>query len=387
MVQKQRKAEQALRDNDARTRAIFETAVDAIVTIDERGIVESLNPAAERLFGYAAPEIVGCNVSALMPSPYAEEHAGYLADYRQTDHGKIIGVGREVVGRRQDGTTFPMDLAVSEVMLGERRLFTGIMRDCSEHRAAEQALRETAADLLRMNSELEAFTYSVSHDLKEPLRTLEAFSQFLLEDYGDKLDAEGKDYLIRLARASARMKHLIEDLLTIARIGREAESAAPVAVERVIADIVEGMRVAVHERNATVDVAHGLPEVLGDPRRVEQIFGNLIANGIKFNHSAEPRIEIGASVNDAGETAFFVRDNGIGIDAQYHAEIFEVFRRLHRREEFEGTGAGLAIVKRAVEALGGRIWVESSPGEGSAFMVTLPLSPVQAVAANVREAA
>ncbi|MHB8684518.1 MAG: ATP-binding protein [Dehalococcoidia bacterium] len=245
---------------------------------------------------------------------------------------------------------------------------------------AELELRETADDLIRINSELEAFTYSVSHDLKEPLRTLEAFSQFLLEDYGDKLDAEGKDYLTRLAQASARMKHLIEDLLTISRMGGQAEPAAPVAVDRVIADIVEGMRVTVHERNATVDVASGLPKVLGDPRRIGQIFGNLIANGIKFNRSAAPRIEIGAFVNDAGETVFFVRDNGIGIEERYHEKIFGVFQRLHRREEFEGTGAGLAIVKRAVEALGGSIRVESGPGEGSAFLFTLPVSPAQATA-------
>ncbi len=245
---------------------------------------------------------------------------------------------------------------------------------------AELELRETADDLIRINSELEAFTYSVSHDLKEPLRTLEAFSQFLLEDYGDKLDAEGKDYLTRLAQASARMKHLIEDLLTISRMGGQAEPAAPVAVDRVIADIVEGMRVTVHERNATVDVASGLPKVVGDPRRIGQIFGNLIANGIKFNRSAAPRIEIGAFVNDAGETVFFVRDNGIGIEERYHEKIFGVFQRLHRREEFEGTGAGLAIVKRAVEALGGSIRVESGPGEGSAFLFTLPVSPAQATA-------
>ncbi len=386
MAKKQREAEQAPRD-DALTRAILDAVVDAVVTIDDRGIVESVNAAAERLFGYTAQEIVGRNVSALMPSPYQEEHDGHLANYRRTGEPKIIGVGREVVGRRRDGSTFPMELAVSEVLLGDRRVFTGIMRDCSERAAFEHALRETAGDLIRMNSELEAFTYSVSHDLKEPLRTLEAFSQFLLQDYADKLDAEGKDYLTRLALASARMKRLIDDLLTIARIGREAESAAPVSVERIIADVVEGMRVTVQERRATIEVAPGLPEVLGDPRRVEQIFGNLITNAIKFNRSVQPRVEIGATVNDTGEAAFFVRDNGIGIDAQYHAEIFEVFRRLHRREEFEGTGAGLAIVKRAVEALGGSIWVESTLGEGSAFMVTLPLAPGNAAAATIREAA
>ena len=375
------RAEQALRDSEARAQAILLTAVDAIITIDEQGNIESLNPAAERVFGYPASEIVGCSVSALMPSPDRERHGGHVAEYRRTGHGNILGIGREVVGRRQDGTTFPMDLAVSEVLLADRRLFTGIVRDISERKRVEQTVRETAIDLARSNSELEAFTYSVSHDLKEPLRTLEAFSQFLLEDYADKLDADGKDHLRRLAQASARMKHLIEDLLTISRVSRQTEPTEPVSAYRVIADIVEGMRVTVHERNATVVVASGLPEVVADPRRIGQIFGNLIANGIKFNRSAAPCVEIGAHVKDSGDAVFFVRDNGIGIDARYHEKIFGVFQRLHRREEFEGTGAGLAIVRRAVEALGGSIWVESSPGEGSTFMFKLPVSPAQTAAA------
>jgi light-regulated signal transduction histidine kinase (bacteriophytochrome) len=255
----------------------------------------------------------------------------------------------------------------------------------TERRRAAQEQRDATASLLRTNSELEAFTYSVSHDLKEPLRTLEAFSQFLLKDYADKLDADGKDYLTRLAMASSRMKQLIDDLLTISRIGRPPEDSPPLAVDRVIADVVEGMRITVRERNVTVEVASGMPDVLVDVPRMGQIFGNLIANGIKFNHSADPRIEVGLRLNEAGETAFFVRDNGIGIEEEYHEKIFGVFCRLHRREEFEGTGAGLAIVKHAVEAVGGTIWVESSLGEGSTFLFTLPVSPLEAV--EDREAA
>lgn len=252
---------------------------------------------------------------------------------------------------------------------------------------AQQEQLDTTADLIRINAELEAFTYSVSHDLKEPLRTLEAFSQFLLKDYADRLDAEGKDYLQRLAMASSRMKQLIDDLLTISRIGSQDEAPEPVAVDRLVADIVDGIRITVQERNATVDVAPGLPEVFADARRVGQIFSNLISNGIKFNRGDAPRVEVGSLKNDAGETVFFVRDNGIGIDPEYHEKIFGVFQRLHRREEFEGTGAGLAIVKRAVEALGGRIWVESSPGDGTTFLFTLPVAPVGSAAVAVSRAA
>jgi PAS domain S-box-containing protein len=257
----------------------------------------------------------------------------------------------------------------------------------TERRAAALAVIETAANLLRINSELEAFTYSVSHDLKEPLRTLEAFSQFLLKDYADKLDDEGKDFLSRLALASSRMKQLIDDLLTISRIGSLDEALEPIAIDRVVAEFVDGIRITVDERNATVDVDEDMPQVFADPRRVGQIFSNLITNGIKFNQGDAPRVEVGSLVNDAGETVFFVRDNGIGIHPEYHEKIFGVFQRLHRREEFEGTGAGLAIVKRAVEALGGRIWVESALGKGTTFLFTLPVSPAGAEAIALKEAA
>lgn len=176
------------------------------------------------------------------------------------------------------------------------------------------------------------------------------------------------------------MKQLIDDLLTISRIGSQEEAAEPVFVDRIVAEIVESIRVTVSEREATVEVQPGLPEVFADPRRIGQIFHNLITNGIKFNRGDAPHVEVGSLVGNGGETVFFVRDNGIGIDAEYHEKIFGVFQRLHRREEFEGTGAGLAIVKRAVEALGGRIWVESTPGEGTTFLFTLPVARGRATA-------
>jgi light-regulated signal transduction histidine kinase (bacteriophytochrome) len=243
---------------------------------------------------------------------------------------------------------------------------------------AEHRIRAIATDLTRSNAELEAFTYSVSHDLKEPLRTIEAFSQFLLEDYADVLDEQGKDYLRKLAAGSARMKRLIEDLLALSRIGRRDEGEAAVDVHRVVTDVIEGMRATIDERLAIVSVESDVPLVLGDRTRVEQIFGNLIANGLKFNRSEHPTIDIGVRERtDAGIT-FYVRDNGIGIDPSYHERVFGIFQRLHRREEFEGTGAGLAIVKRAVEALGGQIWIESDGEAGSAFLFTLRAAPDRA---------
>jgi PAS domain S-box-containing protein len=248
-------------------------------------------------------------------------------------------------------------------------LYTEIITSRKE---SEARLRASAADLSRSNSELEAFTYSVSHDLKEPLRTIEAFSQFLLEDYKDKLDEQGQDYLQKLATASARMKQLIEDLLALSRIGRRDDPTSKVDVGRLVGGVVEGLRVMIGERSVHIAVEQGLPDVRGDAARLEQIFGNLITNGIKFNRSAIPSIKVGVRESDDSSVTFYVADNGIGIDPAYHERIFGIFQRLHRREEFEGTGAGLAIVKRAVESLGGAVSVESDGASGSTFVFSLP---------------
>jgi signal transduction histidine kinase len=246
---------------------------------------------------------------------------------------------------------------------------------------AEEALHETLAELEGRNQELESFTYSVSHDLKEPLRTLEAFSQFLLEDYAAQLDEQGRDYLTRMSRAAARMKQMIEELLALSRLGRRPEELVRVDIGQVVANITAAFQIALEEKGGRIEVEGGLPSVLGDLSRVEQIFGNLIANGTKFNRSERPVVTVGVHETDEGMVTFFVRDNGIGIEPQYHDKIFGVFQRLHRREEYDGTGAGLAIVKRAAAALGGRVWLDSAPDAGTTFFVSLPLWREVAVAA------
>jgi signal transduction histidine kinase len=259
------------------------------------------------------------------------------------------------------------------------------IRYAVERKQIEETLRQVVALLDRKNQELDTFTYSVSHDLKEPLRTLEAFSQFLLEDYSDRLDDQGRDYLTKLARASARMKRQIEDLSTLSRIGRQTEPLTRVGMSQIIAEIAEGMRALVEEQGGAIDVEDGLPDVLGDRLRVEQIFANLIGNALKFT-SEPPHVQVTVRAVDGTAATFAIRDNGIGIDPQYHGRIFGVFQRLHRREDYDGTGAGLAIVKRAAEALDGRVWVESALGEGATFLVRLPLWQ-QAVEQPVQEAA
>ncbi len=283
--------------------------------------------------------------------------------------GKEAGATVRVNGRAFDLHVGPLREGPSEV-----RGTIGVATDITERVQAEEALHETMQELEGRNQELESFTYSISHDLKEPLRTLEAFSQFLLEDYSDVVDEQGRDYLARMGKAAGRMKQMIEELLTLSRLGRPPEVLASVSVSRVVTNVAAALQAFVEQRHGRIEIVGNLPDVSGDVARIEQIFGNLIGNGLKFNESEQPVVEVGLQQVDGGRAVFFVRDNGIGIEPDYHQQIFGIFQRLHRREDYEGTGAGLAIAKRAAEAMGGRVWVESSPGEGATFFVALPLS-------------
>jgi PAS domain S-box-containing protein len=243
---------------------------------------------------------------------------------------------------------------------------------CVVRRNVEE-LRRATATLEQRNAELDAFTYSVSHDLKEPLRAIEAFSQFLLQDYSERLDDEGRDYLARMNKASLHLKQLIDDLLRLSRASRQAVGEERVEVQRLVSEVLEGMRATIDAASATVEVDGEMPDISGNPPWVEQVFSNLIGNAIKFSKDEPPVVKVGIKGIEGGMGTFYIQDNGIGIDPQYQKQIFGIFQRLHRREDYEGTGAGLAIVKRVVEALGGRVWVESEVGAGATFLFTLPL--------------
>ena len=205
--------EDALRESEGNLQSVVNSAVVGIMTIDENGVVESFNPSAEEMFGYVASEVIGSPVTRLMALPHSERHDEYIKRYLETGEAKVIGEIRELLARRKDGTVFSMELAVSEVDLGHRRTFTGIIRDVSERKRAEEELAQRALALESANQELEAFSYSVSHDLRAPLRSIDGFSQALLEDYSGLLDANGQDYLRRVRAASQRMAELIDDML------------------------------------------------------------------------------------------------------------------------------------------------------------------------------
>ena len=379
-----RRAEEALRESAARIRAIVDGAVDGIITIDEDGSIESYNPACERIFGYLAEQVVGQNVKMLMPMATRERHDGYLSTYQQTGKRGIMGAGRHVTGQRADGTTVPLHLSVSEVSLGDRRIFTGIVRDITELQRAHAELEDFASRLARSNRDLDDFASIASHDLQEPLRKVTTFGDRLKAKCGGTLDEQGRDYLERMQNAARRMQTLIHDLLAFSRVTTKTQPFVPVDLGQVVGGVLSDLEVRIEELGAQIDVGE-LPTVDADPLQIQQLIQNLIGNALKFHRAGEsPHVRISAAVVPApvtepgGESPGMqcrleVADNGIGFEEKYRTRIFNVFQRLHGRDAYEGTGIGLAICRKIAERHNGTITAAAQPNEGATFTVLLPL--------------
>ncbi len=357
-------------ENEARIVAVLDTVLDAIITIDERGIVQSFNPAAEKTFGYTADEVIGENVKMIMSGRDSGQHDQYLRNYYATGQAKIIGLGREVVGLHKDGNEMPIELAVTEMRLGDRRMFVGSCRDITVRKTAEQDILRRTQELETANAELDAFAYSVSHDLRAPLRGMDGFSQALLEDYGDHFDGEARNYLDRISQAGRRMGQMIDDILTLSRATRQDMTIEDVDLSALAQEHMSELTARSKNRAAKIVIAPNL-RVQGDPKLLRVVLDNLLNNAWKFTgNETATHIEFGA-YDEQGETVFFVRDNGAGFDMAYGNKLFGIFQRLHSMTEFEGTGVGLATVARLVSRHGGRIWAEGEVNEGATFFFTL----------------
>lgn len=354
-------------------KAVMDTVLDGLIIINDRGLIQDFNPAAERIFGYETHEVLGKNVHVLMGSPYHENHDGYLKNYLKTGEKKVIGYGREVEAKRKDGSIFPMELGVTEMEIDGQRLFVGTIRDITQKKNDEKEIQNYIQLLKRSNQELDDFAYIASHDLKEPLRGLTNNALFLQEDYADQVDEGGNRRLNRMQFLCKRMEKLINDLLYFSRLGRQDLAIQEVDLNEVIQEIDTLMQASLEEKHAKIVVPVPLPTIVCDKPRLTEVFRNLISNAIKYNDKESKVIEIGVT-DQEGERVFYVKDNGQGIDEVFFQDIFRIFKRLNDEEDAEkGTGVGLTFVKKIIERHNGKIWVDSELGKGTTFFFTLNL--------------
>jgi PAS domain S-box-containing protein len=366
-----RKEITARRLAEEKFREMIESAPDAIVMVDGGGHILHVNGETVKMFGYQREEILDQPVEFLLPARFRTAHVGHRDAYYERPQTRPMGVGPDLFGLRKDGNEFPIEIRLSPVKTEEGVLVISVIRDMTERKQVEDTLRLQKKLLEEKIREMDDFLHVVSHDLKEPLRGIDAYAGFLLEDYSERLDDEGKRYLNALRGSTLRMHHLIRDLLTLASVSRKGPSRTEVDLNAVLEEVLRDLEFAIQQKRAEVRLRSPLPSVYCDPTQIGEVFKNLLSNAIKFNEAVPPVVEISAWE----EERFYgisIKDNGIGIDARYTDQIFRLFERLHRQEEFEGTGAGLAICKKMIEGNGGKIWVESELEKGSAFLFTLP---------------
>jgi len=365
-----KKAEALLARMEGRYRGLLEAAPDGMVVVDQAGTIVLLNVQAEKQFGYHRDELLGQQVTNIIPKGFAERLIADDLRSQEDAAAQQIGTGIELSARRKDGNEFPIEIMLSPLESSEGTLVTAAIRDITKRRQAEEELLQSLDELRRSNEELEQFASIASHDLQEPLRMVSSYTQLLGERYTGKLDADADQFIEFAVDGAKRMQRLIQDLLAYSRVGTRGGELLEVSSEEALEQAIFNLEGAIEHSGA--EVTHDpLPMVRVDGVQFVQLLQNLIGNGIKYQKAGTPKVHISAVKSDNGRWMFSVTDNGLGIASEYFEKIFGMFQRLHKRDEYAGTGIGLAICKKIVERHGGRITVESQVGHGSTFGFTL----------------
>lgn len=356
-----------------RLAAIVMTTDDAIISIDLKGIIQSWNKGAEQLYGYKGKDVEGKSIHIIVPEDRRFEEDEILKTIARGDTiDHIETVRQDKAGNRLmvSATISPLKDQYGHVIGASK-----VARDITERKKVEARLKEYTESLKQSNAELDDFVYIVSHDLKEPIRGLYSYAQFLQEDYGDALGEDGNQKLDTLKKLATRMEELIDTLLYYSRLGRTELAYKPTDLNITVNKVLDLVETFAKEQNATIVVQEKLPTILCDRARVGEVFRNLIVNAIKYNDSDDKYVEVGCTTDHKdymGLNVFYVSDNGIGIPEKHQDVVFKMFKRLHSRDRYGGgTGSGLALVKKMVDRHGGKIWIESGKGQGTTFYFTL----------------
>jgi PAS domain S-box-containing protein len=366
----------ALSESEARVRAVLNSAMSAVIVIDSEGLISDWNMRAEKMFGWTRDEVIGKELAGtIIPERYREAHKKGIHHYMAKGEGPVIDQFLELSAVRSDGSEFPVELTISVLKTKNIVSFCGFVTDITERKQAQEQIRSLNLGLEQKvkerTKELEAFTYSVSHDLRAPLRSVYGYARILDEDYGTNLDEEGKRVINVIVNNAKRMGQLIDDLLDFSRMGRKELMKASFNMNDLVIAIVNELRAEENGREIKIAIQQ-LESSRADLSMIRQVWVNLISNALKYSRRVkDAAIEIGG-YQTPEETCYYVKDNGAGFDMQYSPKLFEVFQRLHRPEEFEGTGVGLALVKRIIERHGGRVWAEAKLDHGATFYFTLP---------------
>ena len=371
---------------------IIDTAPEAILVVDMFGHITRVNTHALQVFGYSEDEVVGKPVEMLIPERFRHSHMGFRRDYSNNPSQRMMGIGRDLYALRKDGQEVAVEVGLSPMRLDNESYVIAALADITQRKQAEDALQQLNAELeqrvaertrqlLSSNRELEQFAYVASHDLQEPLRMVASYLQLVEKRYKSQLDASAVEFIAFAVDGANRMKQLIDGLLEYSRIQTRAKEFGQVDMEQVLNHALTDLQIRISERSAVI-THDPLPQVIGDKSQIQRLLQNLIGNAMKYCANDSPIIHL--SVEDISQFeqtlpegapesgwVFAVSDNGIGIDPQYNERIFQLFQRLHTRQDYPGTGLGLAVCKRIVERHGGRIWVASQAGEGSIFYFIL----------------
>jgi PAS domain S-box-containing protein len=373
-----RRVETNLALAERRFRGLLESAPDAMIVADGQGRIVLVNVQAERLFGYRRDDLLGQDIAMLAPERFRarrqENPGGFFAQPR----ARWTGEGREFYGLRKDGSEFPAEISLSPIQTEEGALVSTAIRDVTERKRREEHIQELNQELTKRsaaleatNKELEAFAYSISHDLRAPLRHMVGFTELLYKKGSASLDEKGRRYLGMILDSAKRMGELIDDLLDFSRIGRAETRETLVSLEQLVKEVQSEVWHQTEGREVTWKVG-SLPELYGDRSMLKVALVNVISNSIKFTRTRpDAEIEIG-SERANGNVVVFVRDNGVGFDMKYVNKLFGVFQRLHGAQDFEGTGIGLATVQRIIHRHGGRVWAEGQVGAGATFYLSFP---------------